>query len=464
MARLELIKPLLSVGLIGSKMGSKWDDGNRHTDVRKIIYELDSEGERFIRSIAFEYQNEDGGTWRSETHGVMGGKKEEKPIKMGTGEYLTFVSGYCKKDRINGIGIKLLTFLTNKNRPITIGDEMGIDKKRDSFIRLPTDGKIVGFYGWDFGKLRGIGAYFKREPFAGGEAGEDRKFDGVREICVLPNQSGIRYIKFGCDNRSEEGIQRFCGDWTGEVFPEEEQIQLKDYPREYLTSISGYVGEDGAIKSLTFYSNRGTHGPHGREGNGKYFWYPSTGSRITGFYGTKGETLKSIGVYVEPIPYMYPSIILGPFGGSGGQEWDDGVHTNVRGFRVTTSGANKKEKIESITFMYDDDGFLVEGSPHGRRVVSSGKWIWLDFPYERLTSIGVWKGSVEGVTAIRGLRITTIRGTSTYSPPYPYGQCTTDPNTPADFTIKKDGHKIVGFFGRKGDSHLISIGAHLEQN
>ncbi|KAL3729405.1 hypothetical protein ACJRO7_026506 [Eucalyptus globulus] len=444
---------VLSVGLIGSKMGSKWDDGNRRTDLRKIIYELDSGGERFIRSIAFEYQKEDGGTWRSETHGVMGGKKKEKPIKMGTGEYLTSISGYFTKD-----GIKLLNFLTNKKSLFTIGDK-GIDE-RDRFVRLPTGGKIVGFYGWDFGKLRGIGAYFEGQPFAGEEDLEDNKFDGVREIYVMPmpDQSGFRYIKFLFDNGSEEGLERIHGKWTGEVFGEK-QVQLKDYPREYLTSISGYVGEDGAIKSLTFYSNRGTRGRYGKEGDGKYFWYPSTGSRITGFYGTNGETLKSIGVYAEPIPYMYPSQILEPFGGSRGEEWDDGVHTNVRGFRVTTGKAN--EKIESITFMYDDHGVLVEGSPHGRQDVSSGKWIWLDFPYERLTSIGVW--TVED-KIIRGLRITTIRGTSTDDVTYPYGQCATDPKRTAEFTIKKKGHKIVGFFGRKGDSHLISIGAHLEEN
>ncbi|XP_010065285.2 PYK10-binding protein 2-like [Eucalyptus grandis] len=442
-----------SVGLIGSKIRSiysKWDDGNQHTDVRKIIYELDSEGGRFIQSIAFEYQEKDGGTWQSETHGVKGGKKE-KSIEMGTGEYLTLMSGYWTDH-----GIKRLRFLTNKNRPITIGDENGIDE--GDRVCLPTGGKIVGFYGWDFGKLRGIGAYFEGQPFAGEEDREENKFDGVREIYVMPmpDQSGFRYIRFLFDNGSEEGLERIHGKWTGEVFGEK-QVQLKDYPREYLTSISGYVGEDGAIKSLTFYSNRGTRGRYGKEGDGKYFWYPSTGSRITGFYGTNGETLKSIGVYAEPIPYIYPSKISLQFGGSGGKEWDDGVHTNVRGFRVIACKAN--EKIESITFMYDDNGVLVEGSPHGRQDVSSGKWIWLDFPYERLTSIGVWTGPFERKTIIRGLRITTVPG---FADPvtHQYGQCEKEP---AGFTIKEDRHKIVGFFGRKAESHIISIGAHLEK-
>lgn len=151
-----------------------------------------------------------------------------------------------------------------------------------------------------------------------------------------------------------------------------------------------------------------------------------------------------------------------PFVGSGVVEWDDGGHTNVRAFRVTTCVAGEKQKIESITFKYDDNGSLVEGFRRGGGDPSSGEWIWLDSPSEHLTSISIWTGQYGDKTLITHLKLTTNQGRS-YDKHYgPY------PNTPTNSTeriIKKDyGHKITGFFGRMWGLHLISIGAHLEEN
>ncbi|KAF8022225.1 hypothetical protein BT93_G2383 [Corymbia citriodora subsp. variegata] len=439
-----------SMVLIGKKSGFRWDDGNQHADVTKIICTLNSSrGEQFIRSIAFEYKEQLGGTQRSETHGRKVG--EEKIIEIKSHDRLTSIAGYYTDK-----GIKCLKFLLNKERIETIGDEDGIDKNESRVISLTEDDKIVGFCGWNHGRVCGIGAYFKPKPFGEGEAWEDKKFNGVREIRLFLHQGNIRGFEFVYDDGSEKGQTIIRRDITEQSFPPT-KVQLKNYPREYLTSISGYIGKDDIIKSLTFYSNEGIYGPHGKEdGKGKYFWYPSTGSRITGFYGSKGNTLKSIGVYTEPIPYMYPSIIKGPYGGSGGDEWDDGLHTNVRAFRVIASD----DEINSITFMYDDNGSLVEGSPHGGKDASSGTWIWLDFPYERLTLISVWGGST-GDKRIRGLLINTTRGNSTSYENYPYGK--TDSKTLEKHMIKEGDHKIVGFFGREEKSHLISIGAHLEE-
>lgn len=154
------------------------------------------------------------------------------------------------------------------------------------------------------------------------------------------------------------------------------QVRL-NYPQEYLTSISGYKRENYEpiiVHSLTFHSNKGRHGPFGKE-IGRYFGYPSTGGKIIGFYGRSGLDLDSIGVYSEPISHMYPFKSLGPFGGQGGDPWDDGVHSDVRGFEIVVGSV-----IESIRVEYDYNGSSIQCSKHGgdhgdRHEVSS--WIYV---------------------------------------------------------------------------------------
>ncbi|KAK3411891.1 hypothetical protein EUGRSUZ_I00644 [Eucalyptus grandis] len=304
--------PFNSIGLFERSNASFWDDGNKHTNVRKIIVEFEpSKGSR-IRSIAFQYE-------------------EENPD-----EYLTSISGYLSLD-----GIQSLMFQTNKKTIGPIGDEYySLHSSSPA-----TGGKIVGFYGRGGKCLEVIGAYFEPishlypiksiGPFGGlgGCAWDDGKFSGVREIEVMYDDV-IRYIMFLYDKSGERVCSAMHGGPTGKDKSKVTWVRL-DFPQEYLTSISGYKREDGdgnidnaIVQSLTFYSSRGRHGPFGKE-TGTYFWYPSTRSKIIGFHGRCRETLHAIGVYAEPIPHLYPFEIIGPFGGSGGTEWDDGVHSEV---------------------------------------------------------------------------------------------------------------------------------------
>ena len=77
-----------------------------------------------------------------------------------------------------------------------------------------------------------------------------------------------------------------------------------DYPSEVLTHITGtygplvYMGPN-VIKSLTFHTNKGKHGPCGEE-QGPSFTHKIDEGKVVGFHGREGIFLDSIGVHVMP--------------------------------------------------------------------------------------------------------------------------------------------------------------------
>ncbi|KAF7850419.1 LOW QUALITY PROTEIN: hypothetical protein BT93_L5520 [Corymbia citriodora subsp. variegata] len=445
--------PFKSMGLSESSNASSWDDGNKHYNVRKIIVEfVPSKGSR-IRSITFQYEEESKELWQSETHGGIDDKKFHTVNTVHTiqihdpNEYLTSISGYYHLH-----GITSLTFQTNKKTIGPIGDEEGWH-----FSSPATGGKIVGIYGRSGEYLEAIGAYF--EPIThlypiksigfgglGGRAWNNKSFNGVREIEIMYD-NGIRYIMFVYDKNGE----RVCSMPSGHTNVDKDKVIKRE-------DGDGDINND-IVQSLTFHSNRRRHGPFGKE-MGKYFWYPSTGSKIIGFYGTWEGTLKSMGAYAEPIPRLYPFKTTGPFGNSDGTPWDDGVHTDVRGIYMDSAGGG----IYGISIRYDDNGSFVQCSRHGREADPSGYLgLTLDYPKERLVWISflVNENGNTADTVIHNLKIHTTK--TTYGPfgkakwnKYAFGKLTEIciPSEPS-------GGRIVGFFGKAG-SHLNSIGARLE--
>ena len=70
----------------------------------------------------------------------------------------------------------------------------------------------------------------------------------------------------------------------------------------YLTNISGYYGDYFGyivIRSLTFVSTKGTHGPYGPE-EGTAFSLPGKAGRVVGFFGRAGRWLDALGFYLKP--------------------------------------------------------------------------------------------------------------------------------------------------------------------
>jgi len=142
-------------------------------------------------------------------------------------------------------------------------------------------------------------------------------------------------------------------------------------------------------------------------------------------------------------------IVVGPWGGTGGYPWDDGVYSTIRQIVVTHGAA-----IDSIRIEYDLKGRSVWSETHGGTDGGSETdKVKLDFPDEVLVSVSGHYGSVCGTPVI--IRSLTFQSNSSK-----YGPFGTEDGTP--FSLPVSSGKIIGFHGRSG-SYLNSIGFYLKQ-
>lgn len=148
---------------------------------------------------------------------------------------------------------------------------------------------------------------------------------------------------------------------------------------------------------------------------------------------------------------------VGPFGSdSGGERFDDGVHSTVRQVVVCSSLSS----ILYIQIEYDDDGSSSWSRKHGCRNpigVDKIETVKLDYPNEYLTSIhGYYTDSWYYPTYITSLTFTSNR--KVYGP---FGNY--DNEGRKYFTIQVSGSKIAGFHGRSDEwFDLRAIGAYLK--
>ncbi|KAL5203031.1 hypothetical protein ABZP36_013983 [Zizania latifolia] len=142
-------------------------------------------------------------------------------------------------------------------------------------------------------------------------------------------------------------------------------------------------------------------------------------------------------------------IVVGPWGGTGGYPWNDGVYSTIRQVMITHGAA-----IDSIRIEYDLKGTSVWSETHGSTDGGSETdKVKLDFPDEILVSVSGYYGSVCGTPVI-------IRSLTFQSNLSKYGPFGTEDGTPFSFPVSSG--KIIGFHGRSG-SYLHSIGFYLKQ-
>ncbi|KAL4650067.1 hypothetical protein ACB092_01G060200 [Castanea dentata] len=319
----------------------------------------------------------------------------------------------------------------------------------------------------------------------GGMLFDDGLYTGVREIHVT-RSGGLVSIRVCYDLNG----QAIWGDKNGGNGGLRLDKITFDYPREFLTNISGYHGSmilrgPTVVKSITFYTNKKKYGPFGDE-QGVPFSSGSIDGIIVGFHGRKGWFVESIGVHVlegklslprpsydvfnktdirisevqglapcgpgvlpagmvkEPAPYG-----PGPWGGDGGKPWDDGVFSGVKKIFLT-----RGEAIYSIQFEYDRNGQSMWSVKHGANKEGTCHVVQFEYPQETLSCISGYYGSVAGdecKKAIKSLTFYTNRGR--YGP---YGE-----ETGTYFTSTKTEGKIVGFHGRAA-CYLYAIGVHMQ--
>ncbi|GJY00461.1 F-box/FBD/LRR-repeat protein isoform X1 [Tanacetum coccineum] len=131
------------------------------------------------------------------------------------------------------------------------------------------------------------------------------------------------------------------------------------------------------------------------------------------------------------------TILLGPWGGNGGNSWDDGVHTGVRDITLVYGSC-----IDSIRVTYDKYGKPFPAEKHGGVGGTKTAQIKLQFPEEVLISVSGHYGPVVygGGPVIRSLTFKSNRRT--------YGPFGVEEGTP--FNFMTNGGHIVGFYGRGG--------------
>uniref|UniRef100_A0A803MX75 Jacalin-type lectin domain-containing protein n=1 Tax=Chenopodium quinoa TaxID=63459 RepID=A0A803MX75_CHEQI len=251
-----------------------------------------------------------------------------------------------------------------------------------------------------------------------------------------------------------------------------DQIKL-DYPTQYLVSISGFCGSitkggPVIVRSLSLQTNRKKYGPFGIE-QGAPLSLPVNNEMLVGFHGWSSEYLDSIGVYVKSQPQtnllethrMLPTThvrvpginkkvqSLGPWGGDGGTNFDDGIYTGVREVHIMRSGG-----LVSIRVCYDQNGKVVWGNKHGGSGGLKLDKIVFDYPYEILTLITGLYGStiLRGPTVVKSLTFHTNK--RSYGP---FGD-------PQGFSFSTGSlGAIVGFHGRNG-YFVHSLGVHVVES
>ncbi|XP_010459648.2 PREDICTED: jacalin-related lectin 3 isoform X2 [Camelina sativa] len=332
----------------------------------------------------------------------------------------------------------------------------------------------------------------------GGIVFDDGIYTGIRQI-NLSRSVGVVSIKVCYDFKG----QAVWGSKHGGTGGFRHDKIVFDYPSEVLTHVTGtygplvYLGPN-VIKSLTFRTNKGKHGPFGEE-HGPTFTHKIDEGKVVGFLGREGLFLDAIGVHVmeckisslkpsspqhaivpyknsgtaeiENSPWANKLVLAanghgeevergvvkaptpsgpGPWGGDGGQSWDDGVYSGIKQIFVTRGN----DAISSIQVEYDRNGQSVWSTKHGGNNGVATHRIKLEYPNETLTCISGFYGPLNNSdrsNVVKSLSFFTSRGK--YGP---YGE-----ESGTFFTSTTTHGKVLGFHGRCS-CNLDAIGVHMQ--
>ncbi|KAF9599724.1 hypothetical protein IFM89_001670 [Coptis chinensis] len=152
------------------------------------------------------------------------------------------------------------------------------------------------------------------------------------------------------------------------------------------------------------------------------------------------------------------SVILGPWGGNGGSEWDDGVFSTIKTIFVSRG----EREIRSIQIEYcGKNGESIVSERHGWVVADTLDKIELDYPDEylmRITGFHAFEQYAYKHFEDQAGGLHLLRSLCFFTNKKKYGPFGNERGT--YFTSGKDG-KVVGFHGRCG-AFLDGIGVHME--
>ncbi|CAH1440603.1 unnamed protein product [Lactuca virosa] len=248
-----------------------------------------------------------------------------------------------------------------------------------------------------------------------------------------------------------------AGGWNGGktvskvVFEDDEKL-IGIYGTVGVLSTGKYAGYT-VIASLSFLSNKKTHGPFGRETSNR-FTVPWVKGSFGGFYGLAGYYINAIGVYIKASYDLIAGV--GIWGSK-----EPGSRTNHWSFQLERNHHLKKITIDhgdliySLRFTTEFRGEEItsnkSGGWNGGDIVSELTFAWDEEITAINGTVGVSRGTYAGYTIISSL--TFITNKKTYGP---YGSVRGTP-----FTLPWDKDSFAGFFGRCG-YYIDAIGVYLK--
>ncbi|KAI3959091.1 hypothetical protein MKX01_023767 [Papaver californicum] len=400
----------VSAGPWGGQGGGRWDDGV-HTAIKQLIVTHGTG----IDSIQIEYDNKGNSVW-SPKHGGNGGEKTNRVILKYPDEFLTSISGYygSATSLYGPVFIRSLTFVSNMK---TYGP-FGANQLGTHFSFSMSNSKIVGFHGYFGWYLDAIGVHM-RPLFVYQEPIPCKSVVSSQNLVAIGAETGANNLGFKVVQWKVDGDEGYVNNVR--------TLQQIDDKSNNVLALQQNDNKDNVNTNKILIRNlSSSEMSEGKPNDTKVVSFPS--------YIEKG--VSSVVTY-------------GPWGGNGGTIFDDRVHTGVRQINLTRSSV-----VVSIKVLYDKNGLAVWGSRNGGAGGIKSEKIVFDFPFEVLTYISGYYGTLMymGPTVIKSITFHTT--TRTHGP---YGD---EQGTPFSSNLKQG--KIVGFHGRKG-YFVDSIGVHVNE-
>ncbi|KAI3762857.1 hypothetical protein L1987_53299 [Smallanthus sonchifolius] len=242
-------------------------------------------------------------------------------------EFLISISGTYGSFKSHEL-VTSICFKTNQNVYGPFGNNSG-----NAFSHDVKGKVIVGFHGRANNYLNAIGTYVMPKSLAyegkimnepcssmlrmampreagpwgasGGKSWDDGVFSTIKQVRVHLGELNVIYaLQFEYLKKDGKSVlSQIHGGADGSKV----ELVNFDCEDEFLIGISGLFGPvEGykgleAIASISFHTNKRTHGPYGKEKGVGYVYYSSTASlgKVVGFHGRNDKFLSAIGVHME---------------------------------------------------------------------------------------------------------------------------------------------------------------------
>ncbi|CAF2070730.1 jacalin-related lectin 45-like [Brassica napus] len=456
-----------------------FDDGV-YDCVKKVIIGEDSQG---VAYITIQYVR-NGDVVQLEHGSERGTQITETEFKVkDPDEYITCIEGTWGEAKRYDSDIHMwnqtlsrtvteLQFKTSHGRTSQKFGKPGADS-----IEFKLEGnngtKLVGLLGSSGRFLDEIEANFdvvssalkQLEPQGGsdGHSWDDGAYDGLRKVCIGEDGGRVSSVEFVY----AKGDQRITH-CHGMDSNERKEFELEYEDGEYIISVEGTTDDDGFVSSLIFNTSmdRSSEEFGKAVANNEFFLKPIGFHKLVGFRGRSCvDRINALGanfavVVVPPVKKLQAQ------GTNSGEEWDDGIHDNVRMITVTYG----HESVIAVTFEYANGTETVVGDARGDfDEIGDRKEFKLFDNSEYITSVEGFFGekllTSETVDEFESIfykmkRLDFITNITTYS---------VLENDPSDgyvdvvpFKLEEKDHKIVGFHGKSTELSLKQIGVYVK--